>query len=1072
MLQTITKQWLWTVAAALLTVLLFRPQPAHAQGTVNIDLCATTGMITLPGSSTATPIWGYVDCAATDPLAAPGGPTIDVIAGDTVNVTLHNNLPGATMTALFFQGQPLIPDLTGIAPGAVTTYSFIPAHAGTFIYEAGLIPGTQYQVALGLYGALVVRPATAGQAYNAATTRYDDEAVLILSELDPALNSSADPSLFDLRDYKPKYGLINGQPYPNTLNIDTAADHQLLVRYINAGLQHHSMALLGLHQTVIAMDGSPLAYSHRMVAETIAPGQSADVIVTIPNATLAPDGAKFPLYDGDLLLHNSSSAGMGGRLTGSNPAGYGGMLTFLAVGTSTGGGTDTAGPATTAVLLSPNPTTGSGDVTLDATISDMGLGDATITAAEYFIDTVGSPGSGATMSGVPGGVTATVQATISAATLATLAAGNHTIYVEGMDANGNWGATNFAVLNLDKVGPATSGLEVTPNPSNGSGNVTLSGTASDATTGNSNVVAAEYTMDGSCPFVACDVDLNLSAPVASLSALIPVDALSEGTHIVTVRSQDALGNWGDYAEPVELIIDQTGPTAYVVNAMPNPNNGAQGLNSQLAVVRVTATFSDVLGAGVLAMAAENPSTASTNVDSNTADEANHLYLPLVAANPAPTNAESVNAAAVIPGTRYIKGGEGFIDSVGANGSGFPFVASDGLFDEGNEPAYADIPLTTIAQLSDGNHTIYVHGQDAAGNWGDALSSSVILVIDKNAPTISSATIAPDPTNGAATVLLTVTANDNAGGTGLNGGDYWIDGTTTPPAVTTAFSGLTATIDISTLADGVHTVSVRVQDVAGNWSAVVTVAFTVSTPSPSIYFSTTGNTNPPGLTNGDNADIYFWNGAAFSRAINASGGGSLGLPGGANVDGFDRVDNTHFYLSFNGQVNVPGLGNVQDEDIVFYNAGVWSLYFDGSAQGLPSGSFDLDAINIVGAGGPGNVYFSTDNNNTPPGAGGGGDNADIYRWNGGNSYTRVVNATGGAGNLGLPGSANVDGLVWVDATHFYMSFSGNTTNVPGLGNVEDEDVVYYNAGLWSVYFDGTAVGLGTSGNLDIDAFDLP
>jgi hypothetical protein len=50
-------------------------------------------------------------------------------------------------------------------------------------------------------------------------------------------------------------------------------------------------------------------------------------------------------------------------------------------------------------------------------------------------------------------------------------------------------------------------------------------------------------------------------------------------------------------------------------------------------------------------------------------------------------------------------------------------------------------------------------------------------------------------------------------------------------------------------------------------------------------------------------------------------------------------------------------------------------------------------------------------------------------------------------------------------------------VPGIGTVQDEDVVYYNAGTWSVYFDGTAVGLTsnnntTASNLDIDAFDLP
>ena len=44
-------------------------------------------------------------------------------------------------------------------------------------------------------------------------------------------------------------------------------------------------------------------------------------------------------------------------------------------------------------------------------------------------------------------------------------------------------------------------------------------------------------------------------------------------------------------------------------------------------------------------------------------------------------------------------------------------------------------------------------------------------------------------------------------------------------------------------------------------------------------------------------------------------------------------------------------------------------------------------------------------------------------------------------------------------------------MPGSVAVQDEDVVCNNGGTWSVYFDGTAHGL-TSGNLDVDAFDVP
>jgi len=81
---------------------------------------------------------------------------------------------------------------------------------------------------------------------------------------------------------------------------------------------------------------------------------------------------------------------------------------------------------------------------------------------------------------------------------------------------------------------------------------------------------------------------------------------------------------------------------------------------------------------------------------------------------------------------------------------------------------------------------------------------------------------------------------------------------------------------------------------------------------------------------------------------------------------------------------------------------------------------------------------------------------------------VVDAS--AAPYSLPAGANVDGFVRVDATRFYLSFTADTT-VPVLGLVQDEDVVYYKNGVWSVYFNGTAQGL-TAANLDLDAFDVP
>jgi hypothetical protein len=249
------------------------------------------------------------------------------------------------------------------------------------------------------------------------------------------------------------------------------------------------------------------------------------------------------------------------------------------------------------------------------------------------------------------------------------------------------------------------------------------------------------------------------------------------------------------------------------------------------------------------------------------------------------------------------------------------------------------------------------------------------------------------------------------------------------------------------------------------------AIAVPPPSPTsdLYFSTVGNINPSGVTGtADDADIYLWNDTAFSRSIDVTAS-PYNVPSSANIDGFSRVDATHFYASFTGIVTLPGIGTVADEDVVYFDGTAWSLWFDGSAHGV-GGSIDLDATIVVGN----TLYFSTNNAAVPPGAGGTGDNADIYRWDGGSAFTRVMDATSAPYNLPNSGSAtgttnpNVDGLIWRDATHFSVSFSNTSTTVPGLGAVADEDVINFDGNSWSLYFDGSAHGLGTSANLDLDA----
>ncbi len=987
------------LAAILMTALISKVMPAAADtlpattctlaaGTRTCDLWAKAGSVTMP-DSTSVPIWGYADTAGG--AAQLPGPALIVNEGETVVVNLTNNLPAAT--AILFQGQALIPDRIGApASGGTKSYTFTAGRPGTYMYGAGLLANAQHQAAMGLYGALIVRPATVGQAYNDPTTAYDDEALLVLSEIDPALNNRANPATFDMRKYAPKYFLINGQAYPDTAAIPTMAANRVLLRYLNAGMQFHSMALLGTHQTVIANDGSPLAHSHRMVAETFGPGQTVDTIATIPAA--AVDGSKFAIYDGNMLLHNSSSAGLGG------------MLTFLTVsGTPPTG--DTTGPVTSSVAYAAG--------TLTATIDDTARGGSTIFGAEYYLDS--TSGSGTPMNAADGSFNSVSEGVTLAVAVP---AGPHTLYVRGQDTAGNWGAFGSVLVNGgDVTGPATTGLTLVPNPTNGSVSVALHGTGNDSASGGSDVVAAEYTIDGG---TAVAMNVNVAAPIASLDATIAaatVNGLSEASHVVTVRSQDAAGNWGAFTQ-IGLVVDKSGPTTSNVNAAPNPNNGQQPFNISTPAVRLSASLADT--------------------------------------------------------TSNISAGEGFIDTVGANGTGFVFAANDGVFNSLSEAGYADIPLATIAQLSNGNHTLYVHGKDVAGNWGP--TSSTILVIDKSAPLVSAVNAAPNPTAGATSVTLAATATD---GTAVTQAEWFTGadpGAGNGTAMTVSGSGpwnLSAAIDVSTWINGTYTLNVRARDAAGNWSAPSSTALVVNAPPPpfaGLYFSTLGNTAVPGVAAPfDDADIYSWNGTAFARLFDAS---VAGLPNAADVDGLFVVDADTFYMSFTAPVNPPGpLATVDDSDIVLYDAGVWSLYFDGSDVGLTTNGEDVNAFELLP---DGSLLVSTIAGATVPGLGGTRASQDITRCVGtfGPTTTCTWSVYFDGSDVALTaGAENLDG-VSTSAGNIYLSTAGNFS-VSGLTG-QGADVFSCNSPTtgtatactsFSMYFDGSANSITDN----LDAVDL-
>ena len=175
---------------------------------------------------------------------------------------------------------------------------------------------------MGLYGALVVEPSS-GPVANAP--------VVLVSEIDPALNGTTPPSAFDMRKFAPKYTLLNGAAFPNTATLGSAAPGtDMLVRYVNAGVNYHSMSILGANQRIVADDGHALAQPYTVVAQTIGPGQTTDAVVRVPAA--AAPGTRLTVFDGNLQLRNRNRRPA--NATASTT--YGGAMAFITVGGTVG----------------------------------------------------------------------------------------------------------------------------------------------------------------------------------------------------------------------------------------------------------------------------------------------------------------------------------------------------------------------------------------------------------------------------------------------------------------------------------------------------------------------------------------------------------------------------------------------------------------------------------------------------------------------------------------------------------------------------------------------------------------
>lgn len=210
----------------------------------------------------------------------------------------------------------------------------------------------------------------------------------------------------------------------------------------------------------------------------------------------------------------------------------------------------------------------------------------------------------------------------------------------------------------------------------------------------------------------------------------------------------------------------------------------------------------------------------------------------------------------------------------------------------------------------------------------------------------------------------------------------------------------------------------------------------------IYLSHAANTSTafPGLPETRDEDILYYNGNNWTVFFDGS---DVGL---AKVDlnAFVIVDANTALMSFMQPVTLAGVGKVDDSDIVQFNAvslgnntaGTFTLYFDGSDVGLTKASEDIDALDLLPGG---RLIISTVGAYAVAGAQGKGD--DLLSF----TPTSLGATTSGTWSLYFDGSdvgikpkTNVDGVDVAADGDIFLTMANNVS--PAGQTVGDEDVI--------------------------------
>ncbi len=382
-----------------------------------------------------------------------------------------------------------------------------------------------------------------------------------------------------------------------------------------------------------------------------------------------------------------------------------------------------------------------------------------------------------------------------------LAEGNHTFTLRGTNTTGQT-TTQAYTWQVDTTPPAVS---ITSQP-----------------VANSPDAAGQFafTVNGAST-VTCALD---GGTAATCSATYPY-SLPDGSHTFAVKAVDLAGN--ATTKSVTWTIDTVAPTITLGSMPPNPSTSAA---AQFAfTVNGASSTTCKLDSG-------SATACTTSASYGGLGDGNHTFT--ITATDAATNVSTKTYTwlvdTVAPALSITSAPSGQVSSASAHitfTAGADAVSVTCQLDGGAAAACSG--AVDYTGLSEGSHTFTVRASDAAGNTA---SRTATWTVDTTAPSVMITSYPPDPTNSRTAPFQFTVTGATATTCQLDGG---------------AATACSTAITYDTLADGVHTFTVKASDGAGNVTTQ-SRSWTVDATPPTVTFGTV-----PGNPTKTTADAFSW-----------------------------------------------------------------------------------------------------------------------------------------------------------------------------------------------------------------------